>query len=90
MSDDDIRAEAIAERAAEKAVTRTFLMLGIDVSTPAALLKAQRVITFGYRAHDAHETIVNSFGKTGLMFVVCAFFGVVGIGLKDWLAGFLR
>lgn len=77
--------EVVAERAAEKAIAKTFLQLGIDVSTPEAVLKAQRVITFGFVAYDTHNAIKSAGWKTGVGILVTGTAAILLLGFKGWI-----
>lgn len=82
--------EVVAERAAQKAIEKTFLQLGIDVSTPDAVLKAQRVITFGFVAYDTHNAIKNAGWRTGVGILVTAGAAVLLLGFKSYFLDLFR
>jgi glucuronate isomerase len=100
MAVDKKTEELIAERAAEAAVHRILIHLGIDATNPiqsqedfqalralAKLLKDVGLtedLAFLRRLRTASDTIKDTTWKTAIRVVVTATLGILAIGTREW------
>jgi hypothetical protein len=69
--------EEIAEQAAQKAVIKTFLTLGVDIGDPKAVIKLQDDLRFLDRWRGSTEAASAHFAKTVI--------GIILTGALGWL-----
>lgn len=74
-----------AEQAAQRAVERLFIALGVDMSNPKGIIELQKTLTFATNLRGASDTIRKTGLKTAVGLIVTAFLGIVVLGLKDWI-----
>lgn len=71
MTDEQIHTllAEVAEEAAEKAVQKTLLSVGMDVSTPAAVIRTQRAVDFMYQSQDM-SSLIKKYGVGAIVTTV--------------------
>jgi hypothetical protein len=71
------RTEAIAERAAERAVIKTLLAIGIDISSPGSILRAQDNFSFLDTLNSGQKAVKRKVGLTAIGVLVTGLIGYV-------------
>lgn len=67
--------EEVAEAAAEEALRKMFLTLGVDISDPEAVIKMQADFKHVRRWRQATETVSDTGLKAAVKFIVTATLG---------------
>lgn len=81
MDEDDIK--RIAEEAAEQAVKKTLLALGIDITKPEAILEAQKDMQHLRAWRTSVDTIKAKGIVTAITVLVTGILGVLWLGFTE-------
>ena len=76
--------ERIADRAAEEAIRRTFLALGVDVATPESVIQVQQDFRF-IRDQRLSAAEFRRSLKKGARYVGWSVVGTVALSLVGWV-----